>query len=483
MLLPRSHFWRRSCSEAEPAITTKPRQAPLLSRALFRSLLMRRSAMAVPVVAMAATEALAVAMAAMAAMAAVAAMGVLAVAEAVELAPKAPKGVATARVPAKVVRSKYMTKALTIGIGITALTVAILVGWWYMYVTKYQARYTDTKTVYSVLIIENQAFAEGNSLLRAGKPDLAIPKFEEALRYSQDPTQEGQIKIKLALAIEMTGDYGNPQKSVPLLKEIAANPAYTNITRAYAVQEMAQIFYTYVDKRISAEIFKDEPYKSLWVQGAINLSYRHLYERASSFYPLALSELRIADWYATQVVDLHEKAIGGVEDTTVNARIAQYKDVVRQKIASAERDLERIKGNSNESPQAKVALFREGIIIAKMQLTGDESFGDMEMTFKRALDVYAALGTPQEDGYVRYYYAQYLARLYGPSREDDVRGILSKFYTTDLYQGALATIFFKNERNNIVGAKKQLVLLASLDPKFKDYLLSLGWKAADFVKS
>ncbi len=368
------------------------------------------------------------------------------------------------------------------GIGVVALVIAaaMIGGLWYVYMWKTQPSYTDTRTSYSVLIKENLAFAEGETLMRARKPDLAVPRFRDALSYAKDSTQEIRIMFRLAVAIEHSETFEGRLKAIPVYKEIGANPAYTNIAQAYAIQQLANMFYIYGDNEITEAVFKDEPYKQFFVAGDVSLSYRNLYEYSSSLYPLAISELRIAGWYAGEVLRLHTASSANMNAAT-REQIARYKETVRTRIASADRDILRIQTNPNDNTPMTAILMRKGVIIGNLQLTGDTSFGDMEPFFQRVLSLHALSGDQWADGYTRYYYALYLSRLYGNERVDDVRKILSNFYQNDAYRNSQVEIFFKNERRNTLGVQKQLGTLASIDPKFKEYLSSLGWELADFM--
>lgn len=369
-----------------------------------------------------------------------------------------------------------------VSVGIIAIATVALAGWWYMYIYENVSlpRYSETETVYNVLMTENAAFADGDRLLRNGLPDTAVPKFKEALRYAKDPEQEGQIMFKLAAAIEKSEEFESRLEAVPVFKEIATNPAYTNITRAYAVQQLANMFYTYGDSRLTEEIFKDEPFKSYLDRGNLSLSYRRLFGHSSALYPLALSEFRIADWYANTILKL--QALSNGENATTTERIARYKEIMKVKMANGDRDIERIQDNPNENAVVPGALMRKGVVIAKMRQMGDLSFGDMEPVFQRVINLYVLNGISKEDGYTRYYYALYLAKFYGTERVTDIRKLLSKFYETDIYRNTRVAIFFKNEQKNVLHVKEELVLLASLDPKFKAYLMLLGWENADFTE-
>ncbi|HEV3245025.1 MAG TPA: hypothetical protein VG102_01570 [Candidatus Paceibacterota bacterium] len=331
-------------------------------------------------------------------------------------------------------------------------------------------QYSSTDTVFSTLMSSNSEFAQGTQLSQTGQYDQALPYYKQALSSASDPAQEGEIAFKIAVVTEKSGGYSGYLAAIPLLKAVAANTSYTNITRAYAVQEMGLMFYTYADPKITAAIFGDSPYTSLYVQNDTALSYRHLFEYAASFYPLALSDLRVASWYA------NELASSNAASTSTQA----YTSIIQQQITAANTDITRMKSDPNEEGYVPTALMREALIAGDMQLAGTTSFGDVDALFKQDLDLYAADGMPQYDAFARYNYASLLYRLYGSSRLSDVTQILSPLYASKSYKGSSFEEFLRNERANVTGEKAHIIQLAKVDPAFKQYLETLGWTSSDF---
>jgi len=241
---------------------------------------------------------------------------------------------------------------------------------------------------------------------------------------------------------------------------------------------MAAAFYISGDARYTNEIFKDQPYTALYTASDVSQSYRNLFGYATSLYPLAYSELRIAFWYANQIVPASSNGVAPV--TLSPDQVSSYKNIIRQDIASADKDIARIQNDPNQNGIIPALIQREAVVAGKMQITGDDSFGDAETLFKEDLALYASTTPPGSDGFTRYYYAAYLAHRYGKSRAADIENILAPLYTDAPYKGTPSAHEFGTERNNILGDKPNLQLLASIDPKFKTYLISLGWTATDF---
>ncbi len=116
-----------------------------------------------------------------------------------------------------------------------------------------------------------------------------------------------------------------------------------------------------------------------------------------------------------------------------------------------------------------ITLYNDGLVSAQ----------DAETACQDAVNIYASTGQSQFDGYARYYYGVLLSEL-GASRASDLQKDLAPFYTTTQYQNSAAVSFFQSEKNNYLGQKQRLVAMAQLDPKFKTFLISLGWNGSDF---
>ncbi len=343
-------------------------------------------------------------------------------------------------------------------------------------------RSSSTNGTYDVLMQSNAAFASGRQLVAMGQFDQAVPDFQAALASATDPVQQARIKLAIAGATERGTSHGGYLAAIPLLKQIAANTTYPNISRAYALQEMGQIFYTYNNPQITKAIFSDPPYSTMFVTGHPPLSYRHLFEYAASFYPLAIPELRVADWYAKQIYKSTEAS--STTQTLDPQTVLSYKQIIRQDISAATSDLDRIKKSSTESGYVPTALQIEANVFLDLQLSGDSSFGDAIATMQSVLNIYSSANQPEVDGFARYRYALYLAELKGVSAKAEVQTALSPLYTDPVYAASTSSLvrFLSDARTATNGIKGNLILLASFDPKLKTYLISLGWVAQDFTQ-
>lgn len=369
------------------------------------------------------------------------------------------------------------------------VAVVAIVGWGYFFASRPPVipQYSNERSVFSVLISDNEAFKEADALMRARDFPSARTKYEEALSSAGDSTQKAYITYWIASTDEMLGDYA---LAVREFKEVAGTPISYNLLRAYAVMRIGLLYdlYGYGEHRdvIVAETFKEEPYSSFLVEADEPLAYRRLYEYASSLYPTAISELHIADWHADGIWSLQRSGAKTEE-------YFPYTAVVLEKIESAKRDIERSLGDQNASGFTPFALVLMGEVLAKLTLASqlvsgsslnEEAARNKGITLEVAEDAYLKAleqralqgGT---DGYERFHYASFLDR-YIPERKEDIRTTLSNFYGTSAYKNAPIMKFFAGQRGTETWMSGSLSRMASIDPEFKTLLISLGWSEADF---
>jgi len=319
-------------------------------------------------------------------------------------------------------------------------------------------------TFYENLISSNRDFALGESLYKNGKYESAISSYKTALQNVSNLNEKAQVLYKISLAYRFNNQ---PLIAIPLFKEIVAISEYPSTTRAYAVQAMGQAYYSFNDPAITEEIFKDSPYKEMYNKDDNALSYRKLFEYASSFYPLGIPETRIAQWYAQEIVNSNKSG-----DTSNNE---SYKNIIRTKLANATTDIARTQTNPDRgSTYIPEILTREASVLGMLSISGDESLGSPEEAFKKSLDT--AAGSTTYEAQARYFYTLFLAQKYGTARSTEIQNLLSDFYTTARYDNTGIVRFIKNEKDNQTGVKKDIIMLANLDPKFKNYLIKLGWQ-------
>jgi len=332
-------------------------------------------------------------------------------------------------------------------------------------------RYSESNTPSSVLVRENQYFAEANAAAKAGDYEKARQLYEQALATATDSIQASQIQFTIAM---LEDRYGSALRAVDLYKQIVVNPTNADYPRmkANAVANMIELYYRNGDPAVTAEIFKDSPYSNFLVPGDADLTYRHLAEYAVSFYPLALPELRIAGWYAYLLTD--EGKVQNGEATST------YPAIIQNAVSAANQDIDRLKTDIDAARIMPTILTRKSALYLNMYNAGLASAQETEKINKEGLDIFASIGASYgADGFARYYYAVFLSGQ-GSSRSTDLKNVLAPFYDSVAYKGTIALSFFASEKTNNLSQKARLVKIAKADPKFKVLLISLGWSEKDF---
>ena len=220
-----------------------------------------------------------------------------------------------------------------------------------------------------VLVKQNEFWANADKLRGEGKYDLAILEYEKAIGVATIPEEVGVIKMSMARLYYRLGQF---DLGSTMFKDIISNAEYSNVTRAYAVEAMGAEYYSTYNQDLFDSIFKGEPYKNFLIEKNKELSMRKLFEYGTTFYSLALSESRIAQWYASELLRIKNS---GVDDQETKTRIESMKLIIREKLKLIEKGIKEIENTPN-AQRIPVVLNRQGTISMKMYLFGDKSFGN-----------------------------------------------------------------------------------------------------------
>jgi len=298
--------------------------------------------------------------------------------------------------------------------------------------------------------------------------------YEKTLQGTLSYNDEAQAKFRLASIDARSPDIDIQYKAIDAFKAIAANVNYSLLWRGNAVEYVGRIYYSQHDQRLFDYIFTGDPYQSYLVEDDIDLSFRQLYEYASSLYPVADAELRIASWYASEVTSLATDSISSTQQALIDGMTT----IVQTKLASADRDIQRImRSGGNTDPRIPRLLNRRANVLGLMFEAGVTDIGDPEVAYREALESVVKTGGTSQLGFTKYHYAAFLARVYSAERSKDISILLRDFYETDIYNDRSVFEFFTNEKDvvPVTAAGKDLQSLASIDTDFKDLLVSLGW--------
>ncbi len=320
---------------------------------------------------------------------------------------------------------------------------------------------------YRDFLEENEHFANAERLFKGGKYADAEIEYIEGLKTTENLKEEGQVKYKLAQTLVKLDKIA---EGVALYKEIVAHEGYTDIIRAYSVQQLGALLYQYNSEEVRDMVFAGEPYQNFVVENDWAQSRMKLFDYGSSFYPLGVLELRVAQWYSEQIVILSQEESPA---TSTRAEIERMKLHVRQRLGNADQYLEKVVEDDQAKNYMPEVMRRKASVLGDMFIAGDTSFPDPIPVYKEAL-VFSSLNVFQE-ATTKYNYATFLAGAYGSDKKDEVISLLKGFYENDRYAHTSVVQMIRNEEDNLLGYRDRILLLAEIDPLFREYLRSLGW--------
>lgn len=326
----------------------------------------------------------------------------------------------------------------------------------------------------------NLGFMQAQTAFNNGQYAQAIALYKQTLMGIIDPNQRLTIYYYLATAQNITGQH---IEAVQLLKQVAGASALSNETRAYALQYMGIMTINLSDPAvhdaIMAEVFKDPPYMEMRVQGDDALSSRHLFEYASSYYPLGISEGNIANWYITDIL-LNKIS------TTTEPGLSTIK-LIKQKLANMDADIARTDGTAGESLIPQI-YARKAEVVEGLSRVGATSKEEALQTYNAALKSYPQYNVfSGNDWFLRFRYANFLAYAYGQSRKTEINNIIAPLYNDSVYTPltkpffkTLGGVLTKNPTTALEGNALRAQRIGKIDSNFKDFLISVGWQKNSF---
>ena len=201
-----------------------------------------------------------------------------------------------------------------------------------------------------------------------------------------------------------------------------------------------------------------------------------MFEYAASIYPLAYSEVRIANGYSIGLVN-------ALKSATTSPQGKEYLSLITKSIQAADADIKRMEENvSGKNVFVPPILMLEGTVFNRLYSLGAADAGRAEPYFQKAVQYAADVGL-KSGSFYQFNYAAFLVTRYGNARLADIKKLLMPFRAgneAEIYPGVIE--FFKLARTNLdlEVRKATIVTLTKIDSDFKTYLISLGWKVSDF---
>lgn len=324
---------------------------------------------------------------------------------------------------------------------------------------------------------ESPSYAAGVELLKDKSYAGAEVQLKAALSEVINQYDKDHVKYRIGTALDRQGKY---LEEVEIYKEVAASESYGAMNRAYAVMQLGQVYMKTRDEQIWQQIVSTDPYSQFDLPNREE-GIAALYRYSTSLYPLAIPELRVADWYASEV-----KRLALLPETPeITATIADYIERINSRIARADADILRIQNDPNTKAYVPEALLRKAAVIGTLALSGYEQNTAAVQAFTDTLNYYATTGnTRGEDAHVRLRYAMYLAEIDIAGNKTFIQELLQPVVTIKSIAPETISrpiiLTLQNERTRDSEYKKTFILLGKSFVEFKQLLISLGWKEADF---
>jgi len=317
-------------------------------------------------------------------------------------------------------------------------------------------------TSHTRLISVNSDYRAAEELRSKGSHIEALNFYEKA-KIQSHSNDLGQIEFKLGSSLIASGDITG---GVSYLKNVASNNNYNGFVRAYSINEIASAYFREFNPEFTREIFKDEPYKSMYIEGDVKASYNNLYKYSVSIQSTAQAELRIAR-YLVESLSV-DNSIDLVEKSNIVNEITKH-------IESANEDLLRIVSYDKNS--ADVTYFLMGQVTSMLHRLGIRVGVTPEFAFENAL-VYAK-ERPDQLNYVpsiSYSYAVHLAHLSDYDRHEKIKQLMNDVYDYPNFNRSTLYKRFQQQKDDLDSLDyKNAFLVSQIDPQFKHFLIGIGW--------
>lgn len=313
-----------------------------------------------------------------------------------------------------------------------------------------------------------KSFREGTAALRVGDLERSYDAFSQTLVESQDIDEQGYLKYLLGLSDPVVS------RGVTELKAVVEGNGYTKITRALAASALGTRTVLDGNQTVMSAVFAQPPYSNFLDRNDRSVSYRHLFEYASSFYPTAESELQVALWYADVIYKYKRKKTTLTPQEEIDVR--SWRLIIERKLQNAAFFEKRIQSLPDhfEYLLPRTHLLRARVL-GTLRLSGEETLEDPRVLYDSLItDRNRALAVES-----RFYYALYLDYFYGDTVREEISALVHSLYMSEQNR-PYTKVFMEHVRNESLDLKSGAITLAFFDPAFQAFLVSIGWKDSDF---
>lgn len=339
------------------------------------------------------------------------------------------------------------------------------------------------------------SLSDAKKMIMIGQSSEAIPLLEKNVTSATDAGQEAVAKINLGIAYVGAG---MPDKGIALMKEVSTDITYPLGYRSTAAQQVLEYYISGKDSAFALNnIFTGVIWGSFIKEKnpdakALELGVINAFEWVTTLAPSFPAEYTLASKYAV---------LAGETTGSTTAR-AQYQNLALQHVKKGDAAYQDALALNQRSLQKDptivppfvdyrlgVGLEHKGITLAALyeQKVSGVTLSDVESAFADCLALLekdpTLKGSLVSGIYARYHLAAFYAHINSKQYASKIVATLAPMYNTSLQSSNFYQSFLKIYGTDGIYYKTQdwndLVLLSTIDPKFKSLLLSLGWKASD----
>jgi len=310
----------------------------------------------------------------------------------------------------------------------------------------------------------------------------AIPELEKILENPTSPEIEAASRVLLGLAY-IYGSDRDAVTGIEILKDVAVRNNYPKVQRAIAVQYIAEVAGSYPEDFAKQHVFVGQPFESFYKNGNFSVALRKLDEWADELFPIAVPNYRIAHWYAEQLMR------NKINPYLSQPKEKQYFAILKQRLERADALFKKVPMNSWNQDRLLRSYLLRARTLGKLYLIngGDAVKSEAEKYFQLALEVNNKHFAPKGLGMAApFHYAAFLAETASNNQvdiKDKIKSLLEPIYGAPRDRNRAFFSFLEREKEDAHAGhyhRREIILLANIDPRFKALLKNLGWTDSQF---
>lgn len=364
-------------------------------------------------------------------------------------------------------------------ISVVVAGVSLLIMGYYFYLA-YNRGASDPD---NVLIVEASKNVQTLDMQSASASYAALATSET------DPEKRARYVIMQGFTSNNAGNY---EAGIPLLKAVVANPAESNQVKAEALITMLQISFKPNSEEALDLIFNDDGiYAEARGDGDISsvvnqkFAIGNLYQVADTYHQYAISQYARAFLEARYL--LSHRGMSGVEKqeslTFIEATLNNGDALLSVELNSGFYEKDQVNAVRD---MLFMSMHMRLFALEVLARTDETRRDDVEAYYAYTLGVFSyTLNVPavwSMENYVRFYYAAYLADVYGEEKAGEIHNVMLPLYVVSGEREIsnsysiwpfLESALSSSESHNADAAMIQKI--AGIDPTFKAFLEAQGW--------